>query len=220
MSALREAFVDELKDLLDAERQLLKALPKMAKAAENEQLRAAFLEHQQQTEQQIRRLGRVFEAFEEPPNGKKCKAMHGLVAEAEDIMKKSEGDAALIGAAQKAEHYEIAAYGTLASWSVALGHDEVLQVLNEILEEEKETDKKLTVIAQSVVNSYDSQHEAEEQAAPKRRRTTGVSARRTRKPTANAGRKTRSRSRTRNSAARSQAARGPRSKRLRARASK
>src|SRR4051812_10157524 len=117
MSALRKAFVDELRDLLDAERQLLKALPKMAKAAENEQLRAAFLEHQQQTEQQIRRLGRVFEAFDEPPTGKPCKGMQGLIEEAEEMIEEGEGDAALIGAAQKAEHYEIAAYGTLASWA-------------------------------------------------------------------------------------------------------
>src|SRR5687768_9609525 len=152
MSALREAFIEELRDLLDAERQLLKALPKFAKAAENDHLRAAFEEHQNQTAQQIRRLGQVFGAFEEPPKGKKCKGMQGLLAEAQEKIKKKEGDAALIGAAQKAEHYEIAVYGTLASWSVALGHENVLQLLNEILEEEKETDKKLTVIAQTVVN--------------------------------------------------------------------
>ena len=95
MSALREAFVDELKDLLDAERQLLKALPKLAKAAENEQLRAAFTEHQEQTAEQIRRLGRVFEAFEETPQGKKCKGMQGLIEEADEMIEEEEGDAAL-----------------------------------------------------------------------------------------------------------------------------
>jgi ferritin-like metal-binding protein YciE len=176
MSALREAFVEELRDLLDAERQLLKALPKMAKAAENEQLRMALEEHGTQTAQQIRRLGQVFEAFEEQPKGKKCKGMEGLLEEGEEIIKKDEGDAALIAAAQKAEHYEIAAYGTLASWAVALGQEDAMRVLNEILEEEKETDKKLTVIAQTVVNSLESQRDEEEgkpePARPRRRRVT------------------------------------------------
>ena len=170
MSALREAFVEELRDLLDAERQLLKALPKMAKASENEHLRTAFEEHEEQTKQQIRRLGQVFEAFEEQPKGKKCKGMEGLLKEGEEIIKKQEGDAALIAAAQKAEHYEIAAYGTLASWSVALGQEDAMRVLNEILEEEKEADKKLTVIAQTVVNSLESQRDEEEEK-PKPART-------------------------------------------------
>src|SRR6188768_1115489 len=107
MSALRKAFIDELQDVLDAERQLLKALPKFAKAAENEQLRTAFQEHEEETAQQIRKLGRVFEAFEEQPRGKKCKGMQGLIAEAEELIQEKEGDAALIAAAQKAEHYEI-----------------------------------------------------------------------------------------------------------------
>jgi ferritin-like metal-binding protein YciE len=164
MSVLREAFVDELKDLLDAERQLLEALPKMARAAENEQLRMAFAEHEEQTRRQIFRLGEVFEAFEEEAKGKRCKGMEGLIKEAEDLIEEEEGDAALIAAAQKAEHYEIAAYGTLASWAVALGQDRVVQVLTETLEEEKETDKRLTTIAQTVVNSLESQKDSESEA--------------------------------------------------------
>jgi ferritin-like metal-binding protein YciE len=162
MSVLREAFVDELKDLLDAERQLLKALPKMAEAAENDQLRAAFEQHEQETRQQISRLGQVFEAFEEQAQGKHCKGMEGLIEEAEELIEEEEGDAALIAAAQKAEHYEISAYGTLAAWAVALGQEQAAQVLNETLQEERETDKKLTAIAQTVVNSMESQREKEE----------------------------------------------------------
>lgn len=170
MSALREAFLDELKDLLDAELQLLKALPKMAKAAQNEGLRVAFQEHQGQTADQIKRLGQVFGAFEEPMRGKKCKGMKGLIEEAQDLIEEDEGDAALIAAAQKAEHYEIAAYGTLMSWAVALGHEEVVQILRETLEEEKTTDKKLTVIAQTVVNSRDSLRDVEDEKPKQQRR--------------------------------------------------
>lgn len=182
MSVLREAFVDELKDLLDAERQLLKALPKMARAAENEQLRAAFTEHEEQTRRQIVRLGDVFEAFEEEGQGKRCKGMEGLIEEAEELIEEEEGDAALIAAAQKAEHYEIAAYGTLAAWAVALGQEQAAMVLRETLEEERETDKRLTTIAQSVVNSMESQKDSEEEeegeakrmARPRRQSTTGA----------------------------------------------
>jgi ferritin-like metal-binding protein YciE len=213
MSALRKAFIDELKDLLDAERQLLKALPKMARAAENEQLRAAYLEHETQTAEQIRRLGNVFGAFEEPPQGKKCMGMQGLIKEAEHMIEEEEGDAALIGAAQKAEHYEIAAYGTLASWAVALGQEHVAQLLRETMEEEKETDKKLTLIAQTVVNSMDSQREEEQKAkAPSRRRARkrATAPRRSRTPSA---RKSNRRKTQRTTA-------GPRSKRLRSVAGK
>lgn len=202
MSALREAFVDELKDLLDAELQLLKALPKMARAAQNEGLRAAFQEHQGQTADQIRRLGKVFGAFEEPVRGKKCKGMKGLIEEGEELIEEEEGDAALIAAAQKAEHYEIAAYGTLMSWAVALGHDEVVQILKETLEEEKTADKKLTVIAQTVVNSEESRRDIEERKQPKRRKPA-------RRQTAMRGRRP---GRTK----KSRTSKAPRSKRLRA----
>jgi ferritin-like metal-binding protein YciE len=216
MSILREAFIDELKDLLDAERQLLKALPKMARAAENEQLRAAFEEHEQQTRQQISRLGRVFEAFEEEAKGKHCKGMEGLIEEAEELIEEEEGDAALIAAAQKAEHYEIAAYGTLAAWAVALGQDAAVQALNETLQEEKETDKKLTAIAQNVVNSMDSQRdeELEEQRPaqrPNRKRSSSSSA----KPRSQRQSSARSKRQSSRSAS-ARKTRGSRSKRQRA----
>jgi ferritin-like metal-binding protein YciE len=207
MSVLREAFVDELRDLFDAENQLLKALPKMAKAAENDQLRAAFEEHEQQTRHQIYRLGQVFEAFEETARGKHCKGMEGLIEEAEELIEEEEGDAALIAAAQKAEHYEIAAYGTLASWAVALGQEEAMRILNETLEEEKATDKKLSGIAESVVNSQESQKESEEEEEPTRRPQPRRRAKSSRAKSSGTGRA-------------SQASKAPRSKRLRSTARK
>ena len=222
MSALREAFVEELKDLLDAEMQLLKALPKMAKAAQNDGLRAAFQEHQSQTADQIKRLVTVFAAFEEAARGKKCKGMQGLIEEGREIIEEEEGDAALIAAAQKAEHYEIAAYGTLISWAVALGHDEVVEVLKENLDEEKAADKKLTVIAQTVVNSQESRRDVEEESPkPPRRQPKGRKsrsrARTTPRQTMMRGRRTtvtRSRRSGRNTKRRP--AKAPRTKRLRA----
>ena len=227
MSALHEAFVDELKDLLDAESQLLKALPKMASAAQDEGLRAAFQEHQGETAGQIRRLAQVFAAFEEPARGKKCKGMKGLIEEAQEIIEENEGDAALIAAAQKAEHYEIAAYGTLESWAVALGHDEVVKILAETLEEEKEADKKLTVIAQTVVNSEESRREVEE---PRRQRPEGKQGPEGKQPRPRAKRHaspSRGQSARQRSAAgggrqttKSRASKTPRSKRLRASAGK
>ena len=175
MSALRETFIDELKDLYDAEKQLLKALPKMAKAAENEELRAAFEEHEGQTEEQIARLEKVFEAFDEEPKGKKCKGMAGLIEEAKDLIEEEEGDAALIAAAQKAEHYEISAYGTLAAWARVLGENEAVELLEETLEEESDTDDKLTTIAETVVNEQESsdegEEEEEEQSAPSKKKS-------------------------------------------------
>ncbi len=212
MSALREAFLDELRDLLNAEMQLIKALPKMAGAAQNESLRVAFEDHQNETAKQVRRLARVFGAFDEPVRSKKCKGMEGLLEEAREIIEKNEGDAAMIAAAQKAEHYEIAAYGTLASWAVALGHDDVVQMLNETLQEEKAADRKLTGIAQSVVNSQDSRRESEAMPAKRRQPKRGqakhstAQAARRRMPTRN--RQTRT--------TKSRAAKAPRSKRLRA----
>lgn len=212
MSALREAFVDELKDLLNAEMQLLKALPKMAKAAQNESLRVAFQEHQGQTAEQIKRLARVFAAFEEPARGKKCKGMEGLVEEAEELIEEDEGDAALIASAQKAEHYEIAAYGTLVSWAVALGHDEVVELLNETLNEEKATDKKLTTIAQTVVNSQESRRDVEEEHKTPRRQPK----RKSRSSSPSASRKIKTRAHKTARTAKSRSSKAPRSKRLRA----
>lgn len=162
MSKLREAFIDELKDLYDAEKQLLKALPRMAKAAENEELRAAFEEHESQTEEQIARLEKVFEVFGEEPKGKKCKGMAGLIEEAKELIEEEEGDAALIAAAQKAEHYEISAYGTLAAWAGVLGEGDAVELLEETRDEETETDEKLTGIAETVVNEMESSEAGEE----------------------------------------------------------
>jgi ferritin-like metal-binding protein YciE len=163
MSTLRETFIEELRDVYDAEKQLLKALPKLAKAAEHEELKSAFEEHLQQTEQQVERLERVFEAIDETARGKKCKAMQGLIEEGSDHIKEDAGDAALICAAQKVEHYEIAAYGSLASWAELMEEGEAASLLQETLEEEKETDEKLTDLAERIINPEEEAEEEDEE---------------------------------------------------------
>jgi len=168
MSGLRQTFLEELKDLYDAEKQLLKALPKMAEAAQDEELKAAFQTHQQETQKQIERLEQVFKAFDEAPSAKKCKGMQGLITEAEELMEQEEGDAALICAAQKAEHYEIAAYGSLSAWAELLEEEDAAELLQETLEEEKAADEKLTEIAETAVNVEESAEEAEEEPAEDR----------------------------------------------------
>jgi ferritin-like metal-binding protein YciE len=168
MGNLRETFVDELRDVFDAEKQLLKALPKLAKAAENEQLKEAFEQHTEETENQIERLKEVFELFEEEPRGKKCKGMEGLIEEGAEMIEEEAGDAALICAAQKAEHYEIATYGSLAAWAKLLEEEQAVKILEEILEQEKQTDEKLTELAESVVNAEEEQEgDAEEEPVAK-----------------------------------------------------
>ena len=137
MSTLRETFIDQLRDLYDAEKQLLKALPKMSKAAEHEELKAAFDEHKQQTQDQVERLERVFATFGEQARGKKCKGMQGLIEEGSEAIEEEAGDAALICAAQKVEHYEIAAYGSLSAWAELMGQTDGVSLLQESLEEEK-----------------------------------------------------------------------------------
>lgn len=173
MSQLRETFIEELKDLYDAEKQLLKALPKMAKAAKHPELKTAFEEHLDQTEEHISRLEEVFNLLEEEAKGKKCKAMAGLVEEAQELIDEEEGDAALICAAQKVEHYEIASYGSLKAWAELLDLDEATDLLEETLSEEKETDERLTEIAESAANPDDaeggSDEEEPEKAAPARK---------------------------------------------------
>jgi len=161
MPGLKETFVDELRDLLDAEKQLLKALPKLAKAAEHEDLKAAFEQHVEETEGQIERLNEVFEIFGETARGKKCKGMEGLVEEGAEKIEEEAGDAALICAAQKAEHYEIATYGSLAAWAKLLGEERAVELLEQNLEEEKATDEKLTELAESVVNVEEEQEDEE-----------------------------------------------------------
>ena len=154
---LQELLVEEMRDLYNAEGQLLKALPKMAKAAQSERLKEAFERHLEETEQQIERLERAFESMGEPVKGKKCKAMEGLLAEGKEIMEEhSESpmlDAALICAAQKVEHYEIASYGTVCTWADLLGLSEVSELLKETLDEEKTADESLTEIAESEINA-------------------------------------------------------------------
>jgi ferritin-like metal-binding protein YciE len=162
-SSLREVFIEELRDLYDAEKQLTKALPKMAKAAENDELRAAFESHLEETKEHVSRLERVFEIFGEAAKSKTCRGMQGLITEAEELIDEEEGDAALICGAQKAEHYEIAAYGSLRSWAKLLEETDAAELLNETLEEEKSADETLTDIAESVANVGEASEEGEEQ---------------------------------------------------------
>ena len=155
-TALHDLFLDELADVYSAEKQLLKALPKMAKAANADQLREAFESHLKETEGQVGRLEQVAQKMDETLKQKKCKAMEGLLEEGEEMMEENEDspalDAALIAAAQKVEHYEIASYGTLCAWARLLGNEEGLELLQETLEEEEAADEKLTTIAETVAN--------------------------------------------------------------------
>jgi ferritin-like metal-binding protein YciE len=164
---LREALVEEIRDLYNAEKQLVKALPKMAKGAESDELRDAFEQHLQETEGQVSRLERVFELLDEKPRGKHCAGMAGIIEEgSEKLHEDMEGsvlDASLIGAAQKVEHYEICAYGTAIAWAEALGLSEVVDVLNESLEEEKSADEKLTALAESGINQAATAGESEDE---------------------------------------------------------
>jgi ferritin-like metal-binding protein YciE len=147
---LKELYIDELKDLYSAENQLLKALPKMAKAATSEELSAGFEEHLEQTKGHVQRLETIFKQLGESPKGKKCKGMEGLIEEGAEAIEEYEGallDAALIGAAQRVEHYEMAGYGTVIAFAEELGESKHVSLLNETLEEEKETDEKLSGLA-------------------------------------------------------------------------
>src|SRR3954471_6616519 len=154
---LDELFHDTLKDIYYAEKKILSALPKMAKAAQNEELSAAFEKHHGETEEQISRLEQVFELIEEKPEGKKCAAIEGILEEGQEIMKEYKGspalDAGLLAAAQAVEHYEISRYGTLRTWAEELGLDDVVKLLAETLEEEEATDQALTELAKSAVNA-------------------------------------------------------------------
>ena len=153
---LDELFHDTLKDIYYAEKKILSALPKMAKAAQNEDLRAAFEEHKTETEGQIDRLEQVFQLIEEKPQGKKCAAIEGILEEGQEIIKEYKGspalDAGLVSSAQAVEHYEIARYGTLRTWAEELGLEDAAKLLQETLDEEEATDQALTQIAESVVN--------------------------------------------------------------------
>lgn len=166
-NALMEVYVDELKDLYDAENRLVKALPKVAKAAASETLRAAVEEHLEQTRGHVDRLKEIFDNMGEKPTGKKCAGMMGILKEGEEIMDEDyEGevmDAALISAAQRVEHYEIAAYGCVRTWADLLGENEASALLDKTLEEEKETDEKLTQLAEKInVQAKEEGSESEE----------------------------------------------------------
>jgi ferritin-like metal-binding protein YciE len=156
LDSLEVLYVEELRDLYSAEGQLLKALPKMAKGASSPELKKAFEEHLEQTQVHVERLEEIFEGLDKSPKGKTCKAMKGLIEEGSEILQE-EGedsviDAALIGAAQRVEHYEIAAYGTVRTFAKLLGEEEAVALLQETLDEEGETDKRLTELAEEVIN--------------------------------------------------------------------
>ncbi len=156
IDSLKALLEEELKDIYSAEKQLLKALPKMVKKASSEELKSALQEHLEVTEGQIARLEEVFESLGKPAKAKTCKAMQGLLEEATEIMEEDATDAVLdagiIAAAQKVEHYEIASYGTVRTWARLVGEDQAAELLQETLDEESEADQRLTELAENFVN--------------------------------------------------------------------
>lgn len=156
LETLRDLYIDELKDVYHAEKQILKALPRMAKAASHDELRTAFEEHLAQTEEQVRRLETIFDDLGKPARGKKCLGMEGLIAEGKEMMGEDAEpevlDAALISAAQRVEHYEIAAYGTLRTYARQLGYEKQAKLLQQTLDEEAATDERLSMLAESRIN--------------------------------------------------------------------
>jgi ferritin-like metal-binding protein YciE len=173
-NSLKELYIEELRDIYDAETQLVKALPEMAKAATSEELRSGFEKHLEQTKEHARRLEQVFRELGEKAKGKKCKGMQGLVAEGKEVIDDDfEGDvkdAALIAAAQRVEHYEIAAYGTVRTCAEILGLQTASSLLKKTLQEEKETDEKLTELAESInVQAAGSESEEETEERPSTR---------------------------------------------------
>lgn len=155
---LRELFHDTLKDIFFAEKKILTALPKMAKAAQSEELRAAFQKHERETEEHVARLEKVFAEMDETPKGKTCDAILGIIEEGQEIMKEFKGkpalDAGLLAAAQAVEHYEIARYGTLKTWAGELGLNQSQRLLDTTLAEEKKTDETLSKLAVGGVNQH------------------------------------------------------------------
>jgi ferritin-like metal-binding protein YciE len=172
---LRAAFIDELRDAYDAEKQLTKALPKMAKAASSPELRTAFEEHLEETRGQIERLEQVFGSLDEKVRGKHCEGIAGIIEEGKGVMEEdfddATMDACLIAGGQRAEHYEMAAYGTLIAWAKAMGHMDVVDLLQQTLDEEKAADEKLTALAegginQSAADEVESDTESDEDEEP------------------------------------------------------
>ena len=153
---LHDAFIDELRDTYDAEKQLTKALPKMARAATSDELKQALESHLEETREQITRLERVFESLDEKVRGKHCDGMAGIIAEGKSVLEEdldeTTMDACIIASGQRAEHYEMAAYGTLVAWAKAMGHEEAADLLQENLDEEKAADEALTALAEGGIN--------------------------------------------------------------------
>jgi len=167
LDSLQDVYVAELKDLYSAENQLLKALPQMAKAASTDELREAFEEHLEETKVHVQRLEDLFEKLGASPKGKKCKAMEGLIAEGKELLEEEDADpaaldAALICAAQKVEHYEMASYGCVRTFARLLGDEDAANLLQETLDEEGAADKRLTEIAEGLVNEDAADGENEE----------------------------------------------------------
>jgi ferritin-like metal-binding protein YciE len=189
---LHDAFVDELRDTYDAEKQLTKALPKLAKAASDPKLREAFESHLEETQGQIERLEQVFESLEEKVRGKHCEGIAGIIEEGKSIMEEdfddATMDACLIAAGQRAEHYEMAAYGTLVAWATAMGHTEAARLLQETLDEEKAADEKLSSLAEGGINqgAAETAHPDDEEDEPA---AVGAGAKKTSGSKANGGRR-------------------------------
>jgi ferritin-like metal-binding protein YciE len=168
-STLHDAFIDELRDAYDAEKQLTKALPKLAKAASSSELRSVFEKHLEETRGHVTRLEQVFESIDERAKSKHCEGIAGIVEEGKSIMGEDfEGttmDACLVAAGQRAEHYEMAAYGTLVAWARAMGHVEAADLLQQTLDEEKAVDRKLTALAEDGINqdAADEAHQGEDE---------------------------------------------------------
>jgi ferritin-like metal-binding protein YciE len=185
---LHDAFLDELRDAYDAEKQLTKALPKLAKAASDPKLRQAFETHLRETEGHVQRLERVFESLDEKAKGKHCDGIAGIIEEGKSTMGEDfEGttmDACLIAAGQRAEHYEMAAYGTLVAWAQAMGHTQAEKLLQQTLDEEKAADKKLSGLAESGINQS-----AARDAHPEDGETVGAGVAAGRNSTSRAGRR-------------------------------
>jgi ferritin-like metal-binding protein YciE len=173
LSTLEDLFVEELKDLYSAENQLLKAIPKMAKAANSDELRKGFEKHLKQTEGHVKRLEQVCEAMGVSPKGKKCKAMEGLVEEGAEVIKEDADpdvkDASLIAAAQRVEHYEIAGYGCVRTYAKLLGNDSAAKLLQQTLDEEGDTDKALTKLAEKINVDAETQDEEEMSTSSKQK---------------------------------------------------
>jgi len=169
LDSMETLLVDELRDLLDAEKQLVRALPKMAKAASSPELKAAFEEHLLVTEKHVSRLEEAFEALSVSPRGKKCVGMQGLIAQGEEHIENGEDedvlDAALIADAQKVEHYEISAYGSAREHATGVGRSEIAELLQQSLDQEKEADLKLTTLAEDLINQQAATQDEEPEAS-------------------------------------------------------